>query len=451
MNIQFRVIYIVLLLFVAPIVNAQKFEFYDENEWSQTLDFELINNLIILPVELNGNSYSFILDSGVSTPVIFQNLSEDIDSLEVKDPHKIKLRGLGEGDPVEALISKGNSLKMGKISSESQDLFIIYSDKLDLFAKLGVDVNGIIGHSIFNEFVITIDYIGEKITFTKPERYEYKACRRCEVFDLTFYKKKPLIDGEIIVDHKVSNNIPVQLLIDTGGTDALWLFEDEERGITVPERSFEDFIGEGISGGIFGRRSRIKSFALKDFVIREPNVAYLDSISTVYARGLKSRNGSLGGEVLRRFKVIMDYPNKTMTLKKNRDFHDKFNYNMSGIELIHGGKSLILVKELKRKGLKEREEDYNEFADNTIIFDYDYGYRLKPTYKIAYIRKGSPAEYAGLMEGDRLVQVNGKFVYNFKLKEIVENFYEREGKLIRMIVEREGQNLNFEFRLKSIL
>ena len=68
--------------------------------------------------------------------------------------------------------------------------------------------------------------------------------------------------GEI--DQKV---IPVQLLIDSGGTDSLWLFEDEEKGIITPDNAFEDFIGEGISGGIFGKRSRIEAFRLKKFEI----------------------------------------------------------------------------------------------------------------------------------------------------------------------------------------
>src|SRR5690606_41472749 len=46
------------------------------------------------------------------------------------------------------------------------------------------------------------------------------------------------------------------LLVDSGSGDALWLFENEE-GINLPEENFHDFLGYGISGSIYGSRSRI--------------------------------------------------------------------------------------------------------------------------------------------------------------------------------------------------
>lgn len=189
--------------------------------------------------------------------------------------------------------------------------------------KLGFPVNGIIGYDILKDFVVTVNYISKKITFDSPEIYRYKECRKCETFDLFFYKNKPYIDGEIVVQTPTLKTIPVQLLIDSGGTDSLWLFENEDLGISIPENSFEDYIGEGISGSIFGMRSRLKSFSLKSFKIKNINVAYLDSISTNYAKKLKTRNGSLGGNILKRFKVIFDYPNSKITLKKNRNFSER--------------------------------------------------------------------------------------------------------------------------------
>ena len=55
--------------------------------------FELINNLIIIPIEVNGAKLSFILDSGVSTPILF-NVS-DQDSVFLKNVSEITIRGLG--------------------------------------------------------------------------------------------------------------------------------------------------------------------------------------------------------------------------------------------------------------------------------------------------------------------------------------------------------------------
>lgn len=444
MTMLMRLSYIVLLLLMSKLGFAQEYKFIGDIE-SQTVSFKLINNLIIIPLEINGNPLNFILDSGVSTPVIF-NLKTS-DSIQLNQLKKIKLRGLGDGDPVEALQSKNNRIRFENIWASNQDLYLIYHEKLDVSAKLGITVNGIIGYDLFNDFVVTINYRSRKITFTKPETYNYKNCRKCESFDLFFYKKKPYINAEIVVIDSIEHKIPVQLLIDSGGTDSLWLFEDEEKGINVPDNAFKDLIGEGISGEIIGMRGKINSFNLKRFQFKNANVAYLDSLSSFYARSLKTRNGSLGGDILRRFKVVLDYPNAKMTLKKNGDFNDKFSYNMSGIELVHAGTTLVKEKRANSYNIASND---NISEGKKIVFDYSYAFVLKPVYKIAYLREGSPAEKVGVQEEDLLIKINGKSTNNFTIDQIISNFYE-ENEKIKITVDRNGRELNFEFVTKNLL
>ena len=75
----------------------------------EKINFQLINNLIIIPIEVNGARLSFILDSGVSKPILF-NVS-DQDYIQLKNVSEITIRGLGEGNPIKALSSKGNFFK----------------------------------------------------------------------------------------------------------------------------------------------------------------------------------------------------------------------------------------------------------------------------------------------------------------------------------------------------
>ncbi len=60
------------------------------------IGFKLINNLIVIPVEINGVELSFLLDTGVTKPIIFNflNIAED---LQINQTDKIYIRGLGEG------------------------------------------------------------------------------------------------------------------------------------------------------------------------------------------------------------------------------------------------------------------------------------------------------------------------------------------------------------------
>lgn len=443
MKNKLRHIFVALLVVFSSYSRAQDFQFLNGKD-SQTISFKLINNLIILPIEVNGSRLTFILDSGVAAPVIF-NLSSS-DTLELTDFEKIKIRGLGVGDPIDALLSKNNRFKMGSIYAVQKNLYIIHKEQFDLSSKLGITVNGMIGYNLFKNFIVTINYVSKRITFTKPEKYKYKKCTKCETFDLEFYKNKPYIMGEVIIDKYDTQRMPVKLLIDSGGTDALWLFEDDV--IKVPEDSFDDFIGEGVSGSIYGKRSKLKLFALKSFVFENPNVAFLDSLSTHHAKKFESRNGSLGGGILKRFKVIFDYPNSKITLKKNRHFKEKFSYNMSGIELMYYGKELV-----KERGntLFEVSKDDGATSTNTISFTYSYKYNLKPTYKIAQVRKDSPADIAGVKIGDILVKINGIFAYSYDLTEINEKLYKKENKVMRLVVNRNGEELNFEFKLKDLL
>ena len=72
---------------------------------SDKIRFKLINNLIVIPVNINGVTLSFLLDTGVSKPIIFNFLNVS-DTLQIKNAETIYLKGLGGGESVEALKSK---------------------------------------------------------------------------------------------------------------------------------------------------------------------------------------------------------------------------------------------------------------------------------------------------------------------------------------------------------
>ena len=64
------------------------------NARSYAVSFKFINNLIVIPIEVNGTALNFILDTGVDNTLLF-NLSVE-DSLKLKDIQTICIRGLGE-------------------------------------------------------------------------------------------------------------------------------------------------------------------------------------------------------------------------------------------------------------------------------------------------------------------------------------------------------------------
>jgi hypothetical protein len=432
------------VILILPLNAQSKFVLRSDLKY-QKINFKLNSNLIIIPIEINGKELSFILDSGVSSTVLFNLMPSD--SIELKNVEKIVLQGLGEGDNVEALLSKNNHFRMKNIQNNNQNLYIIINAKIDLSAKLGETIHGILGYDLLKDFIVKIDYQKKQIHFYDPIKYTYKKCKKCEVFDLEFNKNKPYINANVSIFEN-QELFPVKLLIDSGGSDALWFFENTKSEIQCPPLNFIDYLGEGLSGSIYGKRSRINRFKIGNFEFKEPTASFPDSTSVAFVKTFKDRNGSIGGKILKRFDVILDYPNKKLSLKKNRHFNEPFNYNMSGIDLVYHGQ--ILVKEKEATTFKVERDDGYRARGNEIIISYDYSYKFRPSYKINLIREGSPAFEVGLMKDDILVRINGEPAYKYKLEEIVYFFYHNENDKIKLEIERNGIPMKFEFRLRRM-
>jgi hypothetical protein len=246
-----------------------------------------------------------------------------------------------------------------------------------------------------------------------------------------------------------TKNLPVKLLIDTGSSDALWLFEEDSLGMMpLNDIYFVDFLGKGLSGSVYGKRAKVKSFNLKSFVLKNVNVAFPDSTSISYARKHEERNGSISGELLKRFNIIMDYKNARITLKKNNKFKSPFHYNKSGIVLEQNG-----IRVVKEKYFEKPIDHYGRSnEENTVIsFSESFRLNLKPAFTIVELRKDSPAERAGLMIGDIILTINGNGTHTMKLQDLVEIFSGDDNKLVKLVVERNSQPIRVHFRLENPL
>jgi hypothetical protein len=400
--------------------------------------------LIIVPVEVNGVKLSFLLDTGVSKPILF-NIT-NIDTLQINNVETVYLRGLGGGEPVEALKSQNNLFKIGNAINIDQDIFVVFDSSINFTPRLGIAVHGIIGFDLFRDFTVEINYSSKYLKLHKPESYVYKKCRKCEQFNLSFYNNKPYIDGMVKID---TNNLPVKLLIDTGSSDALWLFEEDSLGMKpLNNKYFVDFLGKGLSGSVYGKRAKVKSFNLKNFVLKNVNVAFPDSTSISYARKHEERNGSISGELLKRFNIIMDYKNARVTLKKNNKFRSPFHYNKSGIVLEQNG-----IRVVKEKYYEKSFDHYGRSNDENAVINFTETFRLnlKPAFSIVELRKDSPAERAGLLIGDMILSINGKGAHTMKLQDVVEIFSGDDNKLVKLVVERNSQPIRVNFRLENPL
>jgi hypothetical protein len=415
---------------------------YDAKSKKITIPFKLINNLITIPVTVNKVPLTFLLDTGIEKTVLFS--LENTDSLLFKNTRKIKIKGMGSGESIEAFHSTENTVTIDKIIDKNHDIFIILDQEVNFSSQLGIPVHGIIGYSLFKNNAVEINYKSKKIHIYKSiETIPLSKMKKFEKIPLSIEIGKPYIESFSTINSK---KIKTKMLIDTGASDALWFFEKSNL-ISSPSLYFDDFLGRGFSGNVFGKRSRIEQFSIGKYALVNPTVSFPDTLSLKGMTLVDGRNGSIGGSVLKRFHLIFDYPNQKMLIKSNANINDPFNYNMSGLEIEHNG--LEWVKE--EVELKTQLVVTNSFNSETESRNLKYRFVLKPVYEITNVRKNSPAALAGIIKGDKIGRFNGVEAFKFKLHEINEILQSEEGKWISLEIERNYRILKFKFQLKKIL
>lgn len=408
------------------------------------IPFKLINNLVFIPIKVNGIELNFLLDSGVEETILFS--MEERQDVSFKNIEKIKLRGLGSEEEIEGLKSTNNVLETHGLKSSNHLVYIILDQSFNLSSHIGIPVNGIIGYKFFKNNIVEINYQKKRIVVhANNEETRKKLDKKFKTIPITIERSKPYIYANAVVD---TVTVPAKLLIDIGNSDAFWIFENSK--IKLPKKNFPDFLGKGFSGDIEGHRAKIDNFIIDEFNFKKPIVSFPDSSSIKNVKMVPGRIGSIGGEVLKRFTVVLDYAGKKIYLKKNNKFSEPFTYNKSGITIQHNG--LQWVQETVHLEMVKVASTLEEVqADNKKDGEFKYKFSLKPVYEIVNIRKNSAAEKCGLQKGDIIVSINKNVPYKYSLQQINTLLKSEEDIWINLEVERNSVILKFRFKLEDEL
>ncbi|MCT8340819.1 aspartyl protease family protein [Flavobacteriaceae bacterium TK19130] len=414
------------------------------------IKFKLVNNLIVVPVEVNGTELSFLLDTGVKSSIIFS--LEQRDSITLGKSKPITLKGLGGGEPIEALRSEKNKVRLGKAFDNDHSLYVVFGSSLNLSPRMGIPIHGIIGYEFFKNFVVKVNYAGNRLTFYNPDTYQYRKCRRCVDLDMGFYADKPYV--EISIFNLMDREQEALLLLDSGSSDAIWLFDTAGYLEEDASNYFKDYLGLGLSGDIYGKRSKINKISIGRYDLSNVNVSFPNKMRLHENVFFEDRDGSLGGDLLRRFTVWIDYQNRSLRLRRNRSFNDPFHYNMSGLTVEHDGMDVIEETVSKLEGNSSLNNKYNIRGQSTDILQdlvKEVRFRLVPNYVVSAVRPDSPADRSGILKGDEIIEVNGKVVHKMELYELNTLFTSEEGKKLRFKLRRNGMEFEVKFELERIL
>ena len=440
-----KCLFFLLLITIMPVFAQDGFVF-DKGVEKSTVPVQLINNLVFIPIKVNGVELNFLLDTGVEETILFS--LEDNQKVSFYNSEKITLRGLGSEEAIEGLKTTHNILEIKGMKSTNQLIYVILDQSFNLSSQIGIPVNGIIGYQFFSHNLIEINYARKKVVVYKNNESIKKTIeKRYTKVPVSIEKYKPYLLSTVLID---KDKLPVKLLIDIGNSDAVWLFQKLSAAIKVPSKNFEDFLGKGFSGDIEGKRAKISEFSFDKFSFYNPIIAFPDSTSIKSVRMVKDRIGSVGGEILKRFSAIFDYTNEKLYLKKNGSFNAPFTYNKSGVEIQHNGlqwvQATVKLETVPISGAETFNSKGERVTDN-----FKYKFQLKPIYEISNIRNNSPAAICGLKVGDVILKVNSQPVYTYTLQKINDMFKSEEDKWIHLEIERDSQIMKFKFQIVDIL
>lgn len=374
-----------------------------------SIPFESYNNLIVIPVILNHRMpLRFVLDTGVRTSILTDRTFTDI--LNISYNRKIPLVGADGDRQVTAYVANGISLKLPGVIGQGQALLVLEEDYLQLKNYLGTDVHGILGYELFSRFIVEIDYQDEKLILHEP--FSYKPKRNRRVIPLEIQDTKPYIQTKLTLND--GPTIAAKLMIDTGASHSLLLDMDSHKYLTLPENVIRTNLGRGLGGDIDGYIGRIGSLEFGKFEFEGVISSWPDRGTFTDVLRKTGRQGTLGGGVLNRFTVVIDYFNGNLYYRRNRNFHNRFEYNMSGIEV-------------KAEGSKLNQ------------------------YVVTQIREDSPANRADIQVGDQLRMINGQQTSNFTLGELNNFFRTKPGRKLKMELRRNNQKITRKIRLERVI
>lgn len=282
------------------------------------IPLEIDNNIILMLVRVNGSQpLKFIFDTGASASLLNQSKATEL-GLKAKG----RASGDATGGKIQVSLIRGVSLSVEGAEVSNQTIA-----SMRIPTPPGFEFDGIVGFDFINQFVVEIDYRSKTMNLYNPRTYTYSGSG--EVIPL-------ILDGRRIphahANLSLEGRTPVraELEVDTGadGTFVINTPFVRKHGLlaAVPKTVAADRNGAGGQQKVLVGRA--KSVQLGRFIIKDPPVAL--SFDTEGSGASEESDGVIGGEVFRRFKLILDYSRKRMILEPNEDFDDPFDIENTG-------------------------------------------------------------------------------------------------------------------------
>ena len=377
-----KICFTILLLFALAKLNAQEILPQKEAKFITRFPFKQFSGGVMVLQARFGNiqdSLNFILDTGSGGISLDSTTCAEF-NVHLR-PSDTTITGIGGIRKVSFAFDQTLNLPGLKI----EHLNFHVNNYEVLTSVYGEKVDGIIGFSFFSRYIVKINFDSSMIYVYSPGRIDYPK------------------DGTVL--HPAFTNLPIQWLnikdkkklgfnfyFDTGAGLCLLLSEKfaKDSGILLSKRRPVVTQAEGMGGKLQMRLTLVKEVKIGPYKFRSvPTYLYKDNYNVT---SYPFTGGLLGNDLLRRFNMTINYPNREIHLQPNSHFKEEFDYAYTGLGIyLVDGKIMV--------------ED---------------------------VIAGSPADKANFKVGDEILAINKNFSLNMQLyKTILQKPYEAVSVLIR--------------------
>ena len=262
------------------------------------IPFRLIGGeqpLIVVPARFNGSEpIECALDTGASHAMLLPEIGARL-GVKVEQTREAK----GAGGPVTVQIGKAESVALG--DAVARDVAILMSDDLErIGAAIGHPLGGNIGHSFLGRYRLTVDYERHILALCTPDEPADGRPARAELPFTLAHPAKALILIPVDVDGRL-----FQFALDTGASITV-ISPEVARRCDVQAASVAGMTGGG--GAVAASAGVISSLGIGAVRISRVRVAVAEFLEGLGRAVGVALDGIVGTNVLRRFRLTIDYP-----------------------------------------------------------------------------------------------------------------------------------------------
>ena len=358
---------------------------------------QLTGGVILLRATLDDHqdSLNFILDTG-SGGISLDSTTVNQLQIPTKQSDRT-IRGIAGVRMVQ--FAYNHSLKMPGLTVDSLNFHI--NDYELLSGVYGTKIDGIIGFSFLQRYVVRINYDIQQIEVFTNGSFKYPKGG---------YMLRPTIAGLPMqyASMKDSRSVYTRFFLDTGAGLCLLLSEEfcTDSTLLSTKRKRYKTVTEGLGGKKEMEMTVLGEFKIGPYKFKKVPIYVFDDEFNVTAYPYLA--GLIGNDLLRRFNVIINYGAREFHLLPNTHLREPFDYSYSGLGLYAVGNDIV----------------------------------------ISDVVPGSPADLAGLKEGDIVISMNNN-LSNSMLA--YKGMLQLTGSKIKIIIRRENELIEAKLSIKSIL